>query len=263
MNRLLLMLLVGTIACQPDTGYRTFKEDRSFLDQHTDIIVLTQGASSVIVSPTLQGRVLTSSSNGPSGKSYGWFNRKLIQHGLASKNNVLGGEDRIWFGPEYGKYSIFFKPGEKMTGENIQVPDPLDNEAFELIDQNTSSVLLKKQMTLVNYQNYQFNIELKRHIKLLHKSEIQSILDIELGKDINAVGFISSNTMTNKNDSAWSMDSGLLSIWILGAFHPHDQLTVVLPLQKPTRNIVNYWTEVDEKRLKIEEDKAYYKGDAN
>jgi hypothetical protein len=41
-----------------------------------------------------------------------WVNRALIASGkIAQHMNAVGGEDRIWLGPEGGQFSIFFAPG--------------------------------------------------------------------------------------------------------------------------------------------------------
>ncbi|MFY0600183.1 MAG: hypothetical protein JXR03_10970 [Cyclobacteriaceae bacterium] len=260
MNKLFAVPFLIFLSCQPNK--ETFGDDLEFLEKYTSIITLSKENSHVILSPLLQGRVLTSSSQGLQGRSYGWFNKKLIKEGFKEKNNALGGEDRIWFGPEFGPYSIFFKAGDEMTGANIRVPAPIDSEPFELVSQTKSSVKMKKEMVLTNYQNYDFEIELKRKVSLLDKSSILSVLDIEGDESFSSVGFVSENILINRGDSAWSKQTGLLSIWTLGGFPPSKKLTVVMPLRQSTDSIVNYWSEVDESRLKIEGKIAYYKGDA-
>ena len=49
------------------TSVTTFGEDLDFLSQHTDVVVLSDEAENaqVAVSPTMQGRVLTSTARGP------------------------------------------------------------------------------------------------------------------------------------------------------------------------------------------------------
>ena len=92
----------------------TFADDLAFLEKHTDVIVLSDksGDSRLAVVPKMQGRIMTSSANGPLGLSFGWINRDLIASGkIAEHINVFGGEDRFWLGPEGGQFSIFFKKG--------------------------------------------------------------------------------------------------------------------------------------------------------
>ncbi|MCK7536057.1 MAG: hypothetical protein MZV63_36265 [Marinilabiliales bacterium] len=52
---------------------------------------------------------MTSSVNGSAGVSFGWINYKHIESGkLSTQFNPFGGEERIWFGPEGGPFSIYF-----------------------------------------------------------------------------------------------------------------------------------------------------------
>jgi hypothetical protein len=241
----------------------SFGEDLNFLKKHLSVIELSNENAKVIIAPELQGRVLTSSSQGLEGRSYGWVNRKRVEEGPIAKNNNTGGEDRLWFGPEYGKYAIFFKAGDAMIGANVKVPNPIDSESFELISQNDSEVLFEKEMSFFNYSNYQFNIKVKRRIKLFSNFQIEEKLNINLNENIHAVGFGSENTLINTSDNTWSRDTGLLSIWNIGAFYPSEQLTVVLPLKKKATNITNYWSEAGTDRLIIKDEVAYYKADAN
>ena len=92
----------------------SFGDDLAFLQKHTPMIVLSDpsGAGKVAVSPAWQGRVMTSSTSGDAGLSFGWINRELIASGkLQPHINVFGGEDRFWLGPEGGQFSIFFAQG--------------------------------------------------------------------------------------------------------------------------------------------------------
>ena len=50
-----------------------------------------------------QGRVMTSTTGGDEGASYGWINYKFIEAGeVSSQFNPYGGEERFWIGPEGG-----------------------------------------------------------------------------------------------------------------------------------------------------------------
>src|SRR5688572_28192447 len=91
-KKIFVMALVGLVGCGPASKEGQSKEeikegsfaaDVTFLKQFTDIIVLQEpsGKARVAISPALQGRVMTSSSNGEAGKSYGWINRELFTSG--------------------------------------------------------------------------------------------------------------------------------------------------------------------------------------
>ena len=89
----------------------SFGYDLNFLkSKDSDVIVLQTeaGKAQVIVSPKYQGKVFTSTADGSKGKSFGWINYKAFKDELDPHMNGYGGEDRLWLGPEGGKYSIFF-----------------------------------------------------------------------------------------------------------------------------------------------------------
>ncbi len=66
----------------------------------------------LLLAPGYQGRVMTSSVEGNDGLSFGWINYKFIEAGkVSSQFNPVGGEERIWLGPEGGPFSIYFKKG--------------------------------------------------------------------------------------------------------------------------------------------------------
>ena len=105
----------------------TFGDDLEFLRQRNDVILLASGDAQVAVVAAYQGRVMTSTSGGLGGPSFGWLNR---EHIAAAKRvphiNVFGGEDRFWLGPEGGQFSIFFKEGDSFDLEHWQTPESID-----------------------------------------------------------------------------------------------------------------------------------------
>src|SRR5665213_2289512 len=91
----------------------SFAEAVALVDKHSHAIVLSAGhGASIAVWPAMQGRVLTSSVDGPAGRGFGWINRELVASGEVQPHmNAVGGEDRLWLGPEGGQFGIFFAPG--------------------------------------------------------------------------------------------------------------------------------------------------------
>ena len=65
----------------------SFGKEVEFLKKYTDIIVLQDqsGKGKVAVSAALQGRVMTSTSDGDNGLSYGWINKPAF---VSGKNYV-------------------------------------------------------------------------------------------------------------------------------------------------------------------------------
>src|ERR1041384_2436940 len=58
-----------------------FGSDVAFLKQHTETIVLKDSTSkaAIVVIPAWQGRVMTSTATGDTGRSYGWINYDLVE----------------------------------------------------------------------------------------------------------------------------------------------------------------------------------------
>ena len=87
---------------------KLYSYNRDFLKKYTKIIELKNSNSAIAIVPAWQGRVMTSSSEGDSGFSFGWINREHIASGkIVQHINPYGGEERIWLGPEGGQFSIF------------------------------------------------------------------------------------------------------------------------------------------------------------
>ncbi|HEY5229050.1 MAG TPA: DUF6786 family protein, partial [Opitutaceae bacterium] len=148
----------------------TFADDTAFLKDHTDTIILGDkaGAAKVAVVPAWQGRVMTSTSDGESGYSYGWINRDLIASGKTLQHmNPYGGEDRFWLGPEGGQFSIFFEKGAAFDFANWNTPAVFDTLPFHLVSQTDDSAVFSARFALTNYSGTTFEVGVKRTVQLL------------------------------------------------------------------------------------------------
>lgn len=279
---LILLLLVLTIAAcksgadqkeqKETTEYETgsFGYDLEFLKKHQSIIILKNGNSMLALAPDYQGRVMTSSANGMKGASFGWLNYALIESGdNAPHFNNYGGEERIWMGPEGGQFSVFFKPGVSFSFENWQVPAPIDSEPFELLERNDTHAVFKRDLKLLNYSNFEFNVRIDRTISLLNQKSVSELIGIKISSDINWVGYTTKNIITNKGEQAWSKKTGLLSIWILGQFISSPDNTVIVPFipgsEEELGPIVNdtYFGKVANDRLAVSDSLIFFKADGN
>lgn len=124
----------------------TFGYDLEFLRQHDSILVLSNpsGLGQILVSPKYQGKVFTSTAEGPEGTSFGWVNYKAFDAPLDPHMNAYGGEDRLWLGPEGGPYSLYFEGGKAMEYENWKTPAAIDTEAWTLLSHTDQSVRMEK-----------------------------------------------------------------------------------------------------------------------
>jgi hypothetical protein len=265
-----LVVLVGCAkAPREEAKGIMFKDDVAFLKQHTQAVVLTDeaGSAQVAVNPDLQGRVMTSTAGGPDGLSFGWINRELL---AAKQNNVhinaFGGEDRFWLGPEGGQFSIFFKKGAPFNLDNWFTPPPINEGAFVIESQEQDRIAFKKAMHLVNYSGTEFNLDVVREVRLMTAEQVKE-LGLPLPEGVKMIAFQSDNRITNTGPKAWTRDSGLLSIWILGMFNPSPETTIVVPFKSgpeaelgPKANDA-YFGKVPADRLIFKDDVLFFSGD--
>src|SRR5579863_1072459 len=148
----------------------SFEQEESFLRQHTDVRILADstGEARIIVAPEWQGRVMTASADGGGGLSYGWVNHRLISSGEVSAHfNALGGEDRLWLGPEGGQFSIFFAPRVPFDLEHWFVPPALDTKPFVVVRCSGTEMALRSRFTLINRSNTHFDVAVGRTVRIL------------------------------------------------------------------------------------------------
>ncbi|MGA7303688.1 MAG: DUF6786 family protein, partial [Rhodothermales bacterium] len=229
---------------QPDSGppvAGSFSDDLAFLKDHTDVLLLSgstmdgqsPAAAQVAISPSMQGRVLTSTLAGPDGLSLGWINHDLIASGDTLEHmNPYGGEDRFWIGPEGGQFSVFFKKGDPFDLEHWFTPAGFDTEPFEVASASGQEVVFHKSLTLENYSGALFEVGVERTIRLFDRAQIEDLLNMALGESVRSVAFESDNVIKNSGENAWNEDTGLLSIWILGMFNPSPATTIVIPFKE-------------------------------
>lgn len=238
-----------------------------FLRKYTNVIELKNGNSALAVVPSWQGRVMTSTSGGPGGFSFGWINHELISSGKTLPHiNPYGGEERLWLGPEGGQYSIFFRKGVEFIYENWQTPAFLDTIPFNVTEVTDSSIIFSHDAKIENYSGSLFLLGIERRVTLLNSSQIIKETGIDL-TGINFVGFRSENRLINKGSNEWKKETGLLSIWMLGMFNPSPAVIVVIPVKpgddKELGVVVNdnYFGAISEDRLKVAGNNVFFKAD--
>ncbi|KPK86161.1 MAG: hypothetical protein AMS27_05635 [Bacteroides sp. SM23_62_1] len=248
----------------------TFGYDLQFLNDYIDPVILKDpsGKSLVIASKEWQGRVLTSSAAGLDGTSYGWINYNLIESKqLQPHMNAFGGEDRLWLGPEGGQFSIYFREGTPFEFEHWFVPEEIDTEPFELLEAGDQYARFGKNMKLVNYSGFRFSLDIIREIRLLNPEDVEGNLGTRVPDNINIVAYESESMMTNKGSQAWTKETGMLSIWILGMFTPSPSVTIIIPYKQGDESafgpVVNdtYFGKISSDRMKISDGIIFFRGD--
>lgn len=244
----------------------TLGYDAAFLKQHdTSLILLKNGDASVLVSPKYQGKVFTSSASGEEGASFGWINYKAFTAPVDAHMNAYGGENRLWLGPEGGKFSLYFKKGDSMVFDNWKTPAPIDTEAWQVKSSGNNSVVMQKPMKLDNYTGATLDILIDRTVTILSKEEIEKDLGIEIGDSLQFVGYATANKMTNTGKEKWTEKTGMPCIWILDMFNPSPATTIVIPYKQSSEKekvaTTSYFGEIPADRIKFTGNTLYFKAD--
>ncbi|KAA3605678.1 MAG: hypothetical protein DWQ01_18780 [Planctomycetota bacterium] len=266
-----LLLASASLACgslrTPDYSDHDFAAQATFLKEAADGILLESGTGAIVVSPTLQGRVMTSTLH-RGGVGLGFVNRAVVQNPPAESAFFnYGGEDRFWLGPEGGPYSLYFQPGDPFDRDLWQVPEALNEGAWQVVSQDPTSVRMSQSMSLQNRVGSTYEVDVDRSVEVLSKTEASALLG-GLPEGCQWVAFRSRNSIRNAGSRAWFPETGLLCIWILGMFQAGPDTWVVAPYREegvdPSIPPVEtaYFNPLDDQRLKRGNGFVLFKADA-
>ena len=262
----LCFLIAFLSACKTKESTKNpsnFGEDVAFLKKHQTVTLLQtkNKDGQIAVVGAYQGRVMTSTADGDQGKSHGWINYDLIRSGdLQEHINVFGGENRFWMGPEGGQYAIFFQKGTSFKAQDWYTPKSLDTEPFFLFESSSKTAIFRKNIKLKNYIGTPFDVDIKRKIQIWERDEIAQKLGIDIGKQLNVVGYQTEDRLVNQG-ADWDKSKGLLSIWILGMYKPSKNTVVILPYRGDLKLNTAYFGEINADRLQIGSTAVFFKGD--
>ncbi len=263
MNRFTIAMLsaaiaAGASACSDGNKMGTYGYDAGYLASKgipTIELKSEDGQARVLLAPTLQGRVMTSTTRGEKGPSFGWLNYKALADGFVNPQfNPFGGEERFWIGPEGGPFSWFFKPGEEQVYANWNVPALLDTEAYDVESASDTEAVFVKEQTLRNASGNEFNIGLRRVVTILEKAGTEELLGLDIPEGVRVVAYRTENSLINRGITAWTKETGMPSVWILGMYPPTPTTTVFIPYNEDHEGkIVNdeYFGKVPADRLQV------------
>ena len=239
----------------------SFAREVEFLRKHGQVVVLeAPNGGRVAVSPTYQGRVMTSAVT-EGAASLGWVHHAFIAAGkVGTPFDNYGGEDRFWLGPEGGQFGLYFPPGAPFDLDHWRTPPAFQQGAWPIVEQDATSVLFRLPMTLRNYSGTEFVLEAERRIVLLDKGAVSRIIGMPIPASVQWIAFETQNSITNQGKAAWTPAQGLLSIWILGQYAPSSDALVLLPFNTQAAGpIVNdaYFGKVPSDRLRVNSDAGF------
>ena len=248
----------------------TFGYDLNYLSAKDSVQILEDetGKAQIIVSAKYQAKVFTSTANGLKGNSLGFVNYRALDSEIIDPHmNGYGGENRFWLGPEGGKYSVFFAPGVGQVFDNWHTPKPIDIESWKIISSERGYISLMKEMSVTNYVGTVLNLRVDRIISLIERPEIEFTLGLKLTPQVDAVAYMTDNTIINLNDFEWTKETGTICIWILDMFKPGPNAITIIPFNEGDElemgKIVtsDYFGEIPVNRLQIRDHIIYLKTD--
>ena len=261
-------VIYGCSGCCNQNQMGTYGYDLDFFARHnieTVELSSADGNSKILIVPAYQGRVMTSTTDGDKGTSYGWINYKFIEAGKVSPQfNPFGGEERFWIGPEGGPFSWYFKKGDEQVYANWKVPAAIDTDAYDIESQSDTEAVFTRKFTVGNASGTSFDMGVRRTVSLLGNSELEQILGVELPAGIKSIAYKTENVLSNEGDFEWTRETGMPSVWLLSTFTPTPTTTVFIPYNEEfTGKPVNdeYFGKVPSDRLKLENGMVYFKID--
>ncbi|MDB5004328.1 MAG: hypothetical protein JWQ34_2553 [Mucilaginibacter sp.] len=244
----------------------TFGYDLDFLKKNDSVFVLksADGKAQVIVSAKYQGKVFTSTADSLQGRSFGWINYKTFKADTDSHMNAYGSENRLWLGPEGGKFSLFFKPRTKMDFPYWHTPKAFDTEAWNVVTANEKKVMMTKDMSLQNYAGTQLKIKVDRDISIFENVAIEMELGIKLDNKTKVVGFQATNNLTNIGNFAWDEKTGAPCMWNLDMFTPSPKVVIIIPYndaQTAKIATTDYFGQIPADRIVFKNNILFFKAD--
>lgn len=256
---------------KPDGSFAT---DLGFLkEKDPSLLVLTlpdNQEAQVIVSPKYQAKVFTSTAAGESGRSFGWVNYKAFSGREDAHMNAYGGENRLWLGPEGGRFALFFPPDAKMDFEHWKTPEDFDTAPWKVVKSDGTSATLSKDMNLLNYGGTKLPLSVERSIRILSGKEIAKETGLDIEKQlpgVKSVGYLTENKLTNTGAEAWNEQTGMPCIWILDMFTPTPETVIVVPFKNtPEKDFdqvatTDYFGQIGPDRLKHNDHVLFLKAD--
>jgi hypothetical protein len=190
----------------------------------------------VIVAPKLVGRVMCAGFDGLEGRTNAYVNAEQVSKGFSKmgpgSENDFGGEERIWFAPEGGKYGFFFEPGAQQNWGNYRIFNSMHSLRYEVtrIAPDRQWVVFSAPVQLTNYQGRPFNLEITRRISVLDWCPFTN--DTVLGRETEFTGFQSETWAQNTGQQSWDKQNSPISLWTVGQFNCKAHTVVMLPFKE-------------------------------
>jgi hypothetical protein len=243
----------------------SFESDVTFIGKHAKVIVLEHESGGLVaVSPTLQGRVMTSTVSA-GGAGLGFVHRAFFDGGkVATAFDNYGGEDRFWLGPEGTKFSLYFAKGAALDFDHWQTPHSFNEGAWDVSEQTKRRIAMRKALHLENHAGNAFDVAVERTIDLIDGTRTKSALGAAVPAGVKWVAFESRNAITNSGKEPWTRDKGLVNVWVLGMYAPSNDASAIIPFDAKGEGPIvrdDYFGKVPSERLTVNEGHLVFRCD--
>ncbi len=260
---------------QPRDVYKTFGETHALIKNHTEPVILSDGARQVLVAPAFAGRVMVSTLDGDEGLALGWIKPEVVTGAMRDERFVnYGAAERMWLAPEGSQFALYFPPEQNLSSANWIVPASFNHTKFPVVSASPTAVTMEKEIELENWSRTKFKLRLKRTISMLPAAQVADVAGVPVPDGVKYVAYQTHNVVGNAADTAMARSSGLVAIWMLGMFATEGDVTIILPYvpdakggtgPKVKSNYGSSFNIPPPERLKVLDDPpvVLFKGDAN
>jgi hypothetical protein len=276
---LLLAAAVGAAQAEEQKGKTmSYGEVRDFLSQHTKVVELkNDSGAGVVITPDWQGRVMTSTCGGNDGPSFGFVNSDYVKEGkLDLHMNNFGAENRLWFCPEGGPYSLWFKPGVEQVMKNWFTPPAFNEGGWKVVSEpkdGDQRVTMAVNMKFQNTNSTNFDIDVTRAVNLLSSDEFSKLFGASAAElvakpGVKMVAYQTVDEFTNRGPD-FTKEKGLISMWILGMMNAGPKAIIIAPYKAGSEEQLgpvvksDYFGAVPADRLKVTPEAVLFRADAN
>jgi hypothetical protein len=147
------------------------------------------------------------------------------------------------------------------------VPASLDTHPFQVVSRSSDRAQFESKITLINYSGARFDVLISWEVRLFDLASAWRELGVSSSENVDLIAYQSRNVLRNAGPRAWSKETGLLSIWILGMFSPGHAATIAKPIKPGSESELgpivtsDYFGAIPNDRLKVTESAVFLSGD--
>jgi hypothetical protein len=105
----------------------------------------------------------------------------------------------------------------------------LQEGEWETRARDETHAVFARSMHLVNASGAAFDVAVERTVRVLRPEDVAARYGVPPPPGAKWVAFETQNRVTNAGSQAWSPETGLLSIWILGMYNPSPDARILAP----------------------------------